>query len=55
LSSLWLWSGLTRNRAVTHYKHENPNLRGRTYAIPFATVWAAAVELAFQAVEPFGR
>jgi len=46
LSSLWLWSGLVRNRAVTHSKHENPNLRGRTYAIPFAKVWAAAVELA---------
>ena len=46
MSSTWLWSGLTRNRAFTHRKHENPQLRGRTYAIPFAKVWAAAVELA---------
>ncbi len=41
-----LWSGFTRNRAVTHFRHEDPRLRGRTYAIAFAKVWAAAVELA---------
>lgn len=46
MSSLWLWSGLTQNRAVTYQNHLDPSLRGRTYAIPFARVWAAAVELA---------
>ena len=41
-----LWPGLTRNRAVTHPRHESPHLRGRTYAVPFAKVWAEAVGLA---------
>lgn len=41
-----LWAALTRNRAVTHPRHDDPRLRGRTYAIPFARVWATAVELA---------
>jgi hypothetical protein len=46
LSPSRLWSGLTRNRAITHPGHDDLHLRGRTYAIPFARVWAAAVELA---------
>lgn len=41
-----LWSGLTKNRAITHPKHDDPTLRGRTYAIPFSTVWKAAASLA---------
>jgi hypothetical protein len=46
LSPSWLWSGLNRSRALTHPSHDDPRLKGRTYAIPFARVWAAAVELA---------
>jgi hypothetical protein len=34
------------NRAETRPGHPDHSLRGRTYAIPFAKVWAAAVELA---------
>lgn len=30
----------------THPEHPDGSLRGRTYAIPFATVWAAALHLA---------
>jgi len=30
----------------THPEHPDGSLRGRTYAIPFATVWAAIVQLA---------
>lgn len=41
-----LWSGLTRNRASTDPRHEDPRLRGRTYAIPFVKVWGGALELA---------
>ena len=40
------WSALTKNRAQTHPKHPDPTLRGRTYAIPFAKVWAEAVAMA---------
>lgn len=35
----------TENQAHTHPEHPDPRLRGRTYAIPFARVWAAVAEL----------
>ncbi len=41
-----LWAAYRANQAHTHPEHANRNLRGRTYAIPFAQVWAAVVELA---------
>ena len=37
---------LTRNRAATGHDHWDPRLRGRTYHIPFETVWRAALALA---------
>ncbi len=39
-------AGLLENQAHTHPEHPDPSLRGRTYAIPFAQVWASVVELA---------
>ncbi len=41
-----LWRGLAQNQARTDPRHPDSTLRGRTYAIPHARVWAAAVELA---------
>ena len=38
--------GLTRNVAVTSPLAEDPDLRGRTYAIPYERVWRAARRLA---------
>lgn len=38
--------GLTRNVAVTSPVAEDPDLRGRTYAIPYERVWRAARRLA---------
>ena len=40
------WAGLTRNVAFTSPTSEDPRLRGRTYAIPFETVWQACLSLA---------
>lgn len=40
-----LQAGHRKNRASTHPHHGDPDLRGRTYAIPFDTVWRAAVRL----------
>ncbi len=37
---------LTRNRTATAQDHWDPRLRGRIYAIPFETVWQAALQLA---------
>ncbi len=37
---------LRETRAHTHPEHPDRSLRGRTYAIPFAQVWTAAVGLA---------
>ena len=37
---------LTSNVAETAQAHEDPRLRGRTYAIPFEDVWSAARALA---------
>jgi hypothetical protein len=41
-----LWTALTRNRAATRPDHADPRLRGRAYAVPFATVWTAALDTA---------
>lgn len=41
-----LWTALTRNRAHTRPDHPDTRLRGRAYAVPFATVWTAALETA---------
>jgi uncharacterized protein (DUF1499 family) len=41
-----LWTALTRNRASTRADHPDARLRGRAYAIPFATVWKAALDAA---------
>ena len=41
-----LWTALTRNRAQTRPDHPDPRLRGRAYAVPFSTVWKAALETA---------
>ncbi len=38
--------GLTRNVAVTSPLAEDPDLRGRTYGIPYERVWRAARRLA---------
>jgi hypothetical protein len=46
LSQSRLWLALTRNRAQTHPRHSDPSLRGRTYAIPYALVWAEATAMA---------
>ncbi|MFO8175531.1 MAG: DUF1499 domain-containing protein [Longimicrobiales bacterium] len=37
---------LTRNRVETHPLHQDPGLRGRTYAIPFSRVWKEAEAMA---------
>ncbi len=34
-----IWTGLTTNSAQTREGAEDPRLRGRTYLVPFATVW----------------
>jgi hypothetical protein len=46
LSQSRLWQAFTRNRAQTHPRHSDPRLRGRTYAIPYARVWAEATAMA---------
>lgn len=37
---------LTENRTETHPRHEDPTLRGRTYAVPFERVWRASLQIA---------
>ena len=37
---------LTRNRAFTDPEADDPRLRGRSYGVPFARVWSAALEVA---------
>lgn len=37
---------LTENEVATDPNHEDPALRGRTYGIPFDTVWRAALRVA---------
>jgi uncharacterized protein (DUF1499 family) len=34
-----IWRALTQNSAQTHEDADDPRLRGRTYFVPFATVW----------------
>lgn len=34
-----IWRSLTTNSAQTREGAEDPRLRGRTYLVPFATVW----------------
>lgn len=41
-----IWRGLTHNRAFTDDESPDPRLRPRTYAVPFAVVWDAALEIA---------
>ena len=40
------WAALWENQAHTHPEHPDRSLRGRTYALPFARVWAAAADMA---------
>ena len=41
-----LLQALTRNRAFTQPESDDPRLRGRSYAVPFARVWNAALIVA---------
>ena len=41
-----LWRALTHNRAFTDPYDDDPRLRGRSYAVPFARVWDAAHQIA---------
>lgn len=41
-----VWLALRQNSAATHPASEDARLRGRTYAIPFDTVWQVATQLA---------
>lgn len=40
-----VWRAFTEAEAGTHPDHPDRRLRGRTYAIPFDTVWAAALRI----------
>ena len=41
-----LLRALTTNRAFTDPDADDPRLRGRSYAVPFAEVWAVALDIA---------
>jgi uncharacterized protein (DUF1499 family) len=41
-----IWTALTRNRAETRADASDLRLRGRAYAVPFASVWEAALATA---------
>lgn len=41
-----LLQALTRNRAFTEPEADDPRLRGRSYPVPFARVWDAALQVA---------
>jgi uncharacterized protein (DUF1499 family) len=41
-----LLRALTQNRAFTQDQADDPRLRGRSYAVPFAEVWDAALQIA---------
>jgi uncharacterized protein (DUF1499 family) len=41
-----LLRALTTNRAFTDAEADDPRLRGRSYAVPFAEVWAVALDIA---------
>ncbi len=40
-----IWKALTQNSAQTHDSAEDPRLRGRTYLVPFATVWDEIIDM----------
>ncbi|KPK66239.1 MAG: hypothetical protein AMS21_02905 [Gemmatimonas sp. SG8_38_2] len=40
-----IWNALTRNSAQTHENAEDSRLRGRTYLVPFATVWDEIINM----------
>jgi uncharacterized protein (DUF1499 family) len=40
-----IWKALTENSAQTHEAAEDPRLRGRTYPVPFATVWDEIINM----------
>ena len=41
-----LLRAFTTNRAFTDAEADDPRLRGRSYAVPFAEVWAVALDIA---------
>jgi uncharacterized protein (DUF1499 family) len=41
-----LLRALTSNRAFTEAEADDPRLRGRSYSVPFAEVWAVALDIA---------
>ena len=41
-----LLRALTTNRAFTDAEADDPRLRGRSYAVPFAQVWTVALDIA---------
>ena len=43
-----LLRALTQNRAFTDPEADDPRLRGRSYGVPFAQVWNAALQIAQQ-------
>lgn len=43
-----LLQALTSNRAFTGAEADDPRLRERAYSVPFAQVWAVALEIAHQ-------
>jgi uncharacterized protein (DUF1499 family) len=43
-----LFRALTQNRAFTDPEADDPRLRGRSYGVPFAQVWNAALQIAQQ-------
>jgi hypothetical protein len=43
---LSLFQGFSENQAATDAAHVHPDLRGRTYAIPFEQVWQGALGVA---------
>lgn len=43
-----LIKAFTHNRAFTEPEADDPRLRGRSYGVPFARVWNAALEVALR-------
>jgi uncharacterized protein (DUF1499 family) len=40
-----IWKALTQNSAQTHENADDPRLRGRTYVVPFASVWDEIISM----------
>jgi len=40
-----IWKAVSENSAQTHEAAEDPRLRGRTYTVPFATVWDEIINM----------